>query len=58
MNSARHVGDRIAMLYEGKIIWCGPSRDIDDCKNPYVQQFIHGRAEGPIQLETDVRHVA
>lgn len=58
MNSARQVGDRIAMLYDGKIIWCGPSNQIDKCDNPYVQQFIHGRAKGPIQLETDVRSVA
>jgi phospholipid/cholesterol/gamma-HCH transport system ATP-binding protein len=58
MNSARKVGDRIAMLYEGKIIWCGASNEIDNCDNPYVQQFIQGLAQGPIQLETDIRHVA
>ncbi len=58
MNSARHVGDRIAMLYEGKIIWCGPAHEIDSSENPYVQQFIKGLSIGPIQLETDVRHVA
>ncbi len=55
MNSARAVGDRIAMLYEGKIIWCGRGEDIDGCDNPYVQQFIHGRATGPIHLETDLQ---
>jgi phospholipid/cholesterol/gamma-HCH transport system ATP-binding protein len=58
MNSARHIGDRIAMLYEGKIVWCGLAHEIDDCDNPYIQQFIHGLPTGPIQLETDVRHVA
>jgi phospholipid/cholesterol/gamma-HCH transport system ATP-binding protein len=58
MNSARHVGDRIAMLYDGKIIWCGPANEIDESQNPYVQQFIRGLAIGPIQLETDIRHVA
>lgn len=58
MNSARHVGDRIAMLYNGKIIWCGRSDEIDACDNPYVQQFIQGLSTGPIQLETDLRHVA
>ena len=42
MNSARHVGDRIAMLYDGKIIWSGPATEIDHCDNPYVQQFIKG----------------
>jgi phospholipid/cholesterol/gamma-HCH transport system ATP-binding protein len=58
MNSARYVGDRIAMLYDGKIIWCGPANEIDESENPYVQQFIRGLAKGPIQLETDTRHVA
>ena len=58
MNSARHVGDRIAMLYGGKIIWCGPAKDIKEADNPYVQQFIQGLSKGPIQLETDVRDVA
>jgi len=58
MNSARHVGDRIAMLYDGKIIWCGAANEIDKCDNPYVQQFIKGLATGPIQLETEIRHVA
>ncbi len=58
MYSARHVGDRIAMLYDGKIIWCGPANEIDESENPYVQQFIQGLATGPIQLETDIRHVA
>jgi len=58
MESARHVGDRIAMLYDGKIIWCGPANEIDESENPYVQQFIRGLAIGPIQLDTDIRHVA
>lgn len=50
MASARKIADRIAMLYEGRIIWAGPVADIDRCDNPYVDQFIHGRAEGPIQM--------
>lgn len=58
MKSARAVGDRIAMLYDGKIIWCGPASEIDTCDNPYVQQFIHGSATGPIHLETELQHVA
>ena len=49
--SARKIADRIAMLYKGKIIWNGPTKDIDTSGNPYVDQFIHGRAEGPIQME-------
>jgi phospholipid/cholesterol/gamma-HCH transport system ATP-binding protein len=49
--SARKIADRIAMLYKGKIIWEGPTAEIDNSGNPYVDQFIHGRAEGPIQME-------
>ncbi len=50
MASARKIANRIAMLYEGRIIWQGPVQDIDASGNPYVEQFIHGRAEGPIQM--------
>ena len=49
MASARKIADEIAMLFEGKIIWRGPASDIDDSGNAYVDQFVHGRAEGPIQ---------
>jgi phospholipid/cholesterol/gamma-HCH transport system ATP-binding protein len=51
LNSARKIADRIAMLYKGKIIWEGPTAEIDNSGNPYVDQFIHGRAEGPIKME-------
>lgn len=51
MASARKIADRIAMLYKGKIIWVGPVSEIDDSGNDYVDQFINGRAEGPIQME-------
>jgi len=51
MASARKIGHRIAMLYEGKLIWQGAVGEIDHCGNPYVEQFIHGRAEGPIQMQ-------
>ncbi|MBF0247599.1 MAG: ABC transporter ATP-binding protein [Alphaproteobacteria bacterium] len=50
MASARKIANRIAMLYQGKIIWQGPVADIDKADNPYVDQFIHGRAEGPIKM--------
>ncbi len=49
--SARKIADRIAMLYEGKIIWQGSKKEIDNSGNPYVDQFIHGRAEGPIKMQ-------
>jgi phospholipid/cholesterol/gamma-HCH transport system ATP-binding protein len=51
MVSARKIADKIAMLYKGKIIWAGRKEDIDKSGNPYVDQFIHGRAEGPIKME-------
>ncbi|MEM0986442.1 MAG: ATP-binding cassette domain-containing protein [Pseudomonadota bacterium] len=49
MASARKIADEIAMLYEGKIIWRGPAADIDRSGNAYLDQFVNGRAEGPIQ---------
>jgi phospholipid/cholesterol/gamma-HCH transport system ATP-binding protein len=49
--SARKIADRIAMLHHGRIIWEGPTDEIDRSGNPYVDQFIKGRAEGPIQME-------
>ena len=51
MASARKIADRVAMLYEGKIIWAGAVDDIDHSGNEYVEQFIHGRAEGPIKMQ-------
>ena len=51
MASARKIADKIAMIYKGKIIWSGRKEDIDNSGNPYVDQFIHGRAEGPIKME-------
>ncbi len=50
MTSARKISDRIAMLYGGRIIWTGPTAEIDHSGNPYVEQFIHGRADGPIKM--------
>jgi phospholipid/cholesterol/gamma-HCH transport system ATP-binding protein len=51
MVSARKIADRIAMIHKGEIVWQGPARAVDTSGNPYVDQFIHGRAEGPIQME-------
>jgi phospholipid/cholesterol/gamma-HCH transport system ATP-binding protein len=51
MVSARKIADRIAMLHKGKIIWQGPAAEIDSSGNPFVDQFVHGHAEGPIQME-------
>jgi len=51
MTSARRIADRIAMLHKGRIVWQGPAAEIEQTDNPYVDQFVHGRAEGPIQME-------
>lgn len=51
MNSAYKIADRIAMLYEGKIIEVGTPDEIKNTQNPIVRQFITGSAIGPIQIE-------
>lgn len=51
MASARKIGHRIAMLHDGKLIWQGQVADIDRSGNAHVEQFIHGRAEGPIRMQ-------
>ncbi len=50
MASARKIADDIAMIYDGKIIWRGSAKKIENSGNEYVDQFIHGRADGPIAL--------
>jgi len=50
MKSAYRIADRVAMLYEGKIIFTGTPEDVQQSDNPYVRQFIEGRAHGPIQV--------
>lgn len=51
MASARTIADDIAMIHKGRIIWTGPADSIDNSGNEMVDQFINGRAEGPIQME-------
>lgn len=51
MPSARKIADTIAMIYKGRIIWEGPAGQIDQSGNEMVDQFINGRAEGPIKME-------
>lgn len=51
MASARKIADKVAMIYKGKIIWSGSRAEVDASGNEYVDQFIHGRAEGPIRME-------
>ncbi|MEP0964308.1 MAG: ATP-binding cassette domain-containing protein [Roseobacter sp.] len=49
MTSVRAIADTIAMLHEGVIQWAGPVADMDQSGNPYLEQFINGRADGPIE---------
>ena len=51
MASARRIGDRAAMIFRGKIVWSGPAGDLMASGNELVDQFTHGRREGPIQME-------
>ena len=49
MTSVRAIADKVAMLHDGVIQWTGPVSEMDAAPDPYLQQFIHGRAEGPIE---------
>jgi len=49
MSSVRAIADTIAMLHNGVIQWTGPVADMDASGDPYLDQFIHGRADGPIE---------
>jgi phospholipid/cholesterol/gamma-HCH transport system ATP-binding protein len=51
MHSARKIASRVAMIYAGRIVWEGPASAIDQSGNPYVDQFVNGRADGPIKME-------
>lgn len=51
MASVRKIADHVAMIYQGQIIWHGAIDDIDHANNPYLDQFIHGKAEGPIHVD-------
>ncbi len=50
MDGAKTIADRIAMIYDGKVIWCGPVSEIENSGNEYFDQFIHQRGTGPIQM--------
>ncbi len=49
MTTVRAVADNVAMLHDGLVRWHGPVAEMDTSPDPYLQQFIHGRAEGPIE---------
>ncbi|WP_119302742.1 ABC transporter ATP-binding protein [Dongia deserti] len=50
MHSLRVIGDNAAMIYDGRIIWNGAAQDIDRSGNSLVDQFVQGKAEGPIKM--------
>jgi phospholipid/cholesterol/gamma-HCH transport system ATP-binding protein len=54
MVSTRKIADRVAMLHGGRIVWQGPAVDIEASGNPFVEQFVNGREEGPIRTEVHV----
>lgn len=49
--SARRIGDAAAMIHRGRIVWSGPASELMASGNALVDQFTHGRREGPIQME-------
>jgi phospholipid/cholesterol/gamma-HCH transport system ATP-binding protein len=49
MTSVRAISDHVAMLHDGQIKWTGPVAEMDASGDPYLDQFIHGRATGPIE---------
>ncbi|PIR32110.1 MAG: ABC transporter ATP-binding protein, partial [Alphaproteobacteria bacterium CG11_big_fil_rev_8_21_14_0_20_44_7] len=51
MASTRKIADKVAMLYEGKIIWQGTKEKMDNSGNKFVEQFIHGSSKGPIEIK-------
>lgn len=51
MASARKIADKVAMLYDGKLIWQGGVKEMEKSGNEYVEQFIHGRSKGPIEIK-------
>ena len=58
MASVHRIADKVAMIHNGVIIWCGPVAEIDETGVPEVDQFVHGRAEGPLTTAAKKRHGA
>ena len=50
MSSLKVISNRVAMIHEGRIIWDGATSDVEASGNPVVDQFVHSRAEGPIEM--------
>jgi phospholipid/cholesterol/gamma-HCH transport system ATP-binding protein len=55
MQAAHDEYDFLFMLHDGEIKWAGPTSAVEDADDPYVDQMIHGRAQGPIQMRVHAR---
>ena len=51
--SARKIGDRLALLFGGRILFEAPPEEFMHSDDPAVRQFVEGRAEGPLSVESD-----
>jgi phospholipid/cholesterol/gamma-HCH transport system ATP-binding protein len=49
MTTVETVADTVAMLHDGRVQWAGPVGEIEASEDPYLDQFVHGRATGPIE---------
>jgi len=49
MSSVRAIADKVALIHEGRVQWTGPVSEMDSTDNPYLRQFVDGKAEGPIE---------
>ena len=49
LSSVDTIADKVAMLHRGTIQWCGSRADLAQSGDPYVEQFVNGRADGPIE---------
>ena len=55
MDAARQHYDYLYMIHEGRILWAGPTDEVDQADNPYLHQMINGQAEGPIKMRVHAR---
>jgi phospholipid/cholesterol/gamma-HCH transport system ATP-binding protein len=49
MSSVRAIADKVIMLHDGLVQWSGVIGDLEKSQNPYLNQFLNGNAEGPIE---------
>ncbi|MBP7189719.1 MAG: hypothetical protein KA998_00525 [Rickettsiaceae bacterium] len=50
MNSAMQIASEISLIYDGRILWKGSREELHKSDNPYLNQFINGRTDGPISV--------